>query len=141
MTCCEYSLRDHFHISFSFYLTNGSKKIECLSLESLVLQLIGSINKLRRKYMLCIQSEGPFSQHLIFFLHFLSTLQMGPKSQSVCLLKAQSCSLLGQLISYEENTCCEYSLRDHFHISFSFYLTNGSEKLECLSLESLYSLV
>jgi hypothetical protein len=39
-------------------------------------------------------------------------------------------------------SCCKYNSWDHVHnISFSFKLTNGPNKLECLSLVSLSSCV
>ncbi len=51
-------------------------------------------------------------------------------------------SLLGQYVSYKENKCCEYGPWDYIrNTSFSFKLPNVPNKLECLSLQNLFSQV
>jgi hypothetical protein len=50
------------------------------------------------------------------------------------LAKDKNYSLLGTLVSYEENECCQYGPRLHGHIhdsSFSLQLKNGPNNLAC----------
>ncbi len=145
MKCCEYNPRDIIHkTSFSLQLTNGTNN---LSLEkpfqlNVTLKLIGPIHNLRKK---CCEYSPRGQIHTK--LHFPCNSQMGPISQSVYLSRAflAQCDETLQLIGPIHNLrkkCCEYSPRGIIHkTSFSLQLTNRHNKLECLSLESLFSLV
>ncbi len=99
------------------------------------LQFIRPICKLQRKLRVVNQS-----------LCFILNLQMGPISQSVCPLQVS-------LAQYNETLqlirpICKLQRKPHAvpgvlltTTSFTSYLTNGTNKLECLSLASLTSIV